>query len=303
MEAAVAETVEAFGGLDVCVNNASAISLTGTLETPMKRYDLMHDINARGTFMVSQKCIPHLEKSDHAHILNLSPPLDMRPRWFRNHVAYTMAKYGMSLCVLGMAEELRGKGIAVNALWPLTAIDTAAVRNVLGDDRMAKMSRLPEIVADAAHAILARDPASCTGQFLIDEEVLREVGVEDFSALPARGRDGADGRLLRPRRGVRPLADEDRARDGGRLTRAGVAREASAPVLFDEDRHPVRHSSTACRSAGLCPYARFSRNRSTVSSVPTFSATAAAMNWFRETPSARASLSAADFTECGNLRR
>lgn len=187
VEAAVARTVETFGGIDACVNNASAISLTGTLETPMKRYDLMHDINARGTFMVSQKCIPHLEKSTRAHILNLSPPLDMRPRWFRNHVAYTMAKYGMSLCVLGMAEELRGKGIAVNALWPLTAIDTAAVRNVLGDERMAKMSRLPEIVADAAHLILAREPASCTGRFLIDEEVLREAGIEDFSRYQHEG--------------------------------------------------------------------------------------------------------------------
>ena len=153
----------------------------------MKRYDLMNDINARGTFLVSRTCIPHLEKSDHAHILNLSPPLDMRPRWFRNHVAYTIAKYGMSLCVLGMAGELRGRGIGVNALWPLTAIDTAAVRNVLGDDRMAKMSRLPGIVADAAHAILARDPTRCSGNFFIDEEVLREEGVTDFSAYQHEG--------------------------------------------------------------------------------------------------------------------
>ena len=181
VEAAVARTVEAFGGIDICVNNASAISLSGTLETSMKRYDLMHDINTRGTFLVSKTCIPHLERSDHAHILNLSPPLDMRARWFKGHVAYTIAKYGMSLCVLGMAEELREKGIAVNALWPLTAIDTAAVRNVLGDDRMARMSRLPEIVADAAHAILVRDPAACTGNFFIDEEVLKEEGVDDFS--------------------------------------------------------------------------------------------------------------------------
>jgi len=181
VEAAVARTVDAFGGIDICVNNASAISLTGTLDTPMKRYDLMNDINARGTFLVSRMCIPHLKKSNHAHILNLSPPLDMRPKWFKGHVAYTMAKYGMSLCVLGMAEELKGDDIAVNALWPLTAVDTAAVRNVLGDDRMARMSRLPDIVADAAHAILRREPAGCTGNFFIDEEVLKEEGITDFS--------------------------------------------------------------------------------------------------------------------------
>ena len=187
VEAAVAKTVETFGGIDVCVNNASAISLTGTLETSMKRYDLMNDINARGTFLVSKTCIPHLKASAHAHILNLSPPLDMRAKWFQGHVAYTMAKYGMSLCVLGMAEELRGEGIGVNALWPLTAIDTAAVRNVLGDDRMARMSRLPDIVADAAHAILVRDPRECTGNFFIDEEVLKEEGVTDFAKYQHEG--------------------------------------------------------------------------------------------------------------------
>lgn len=181
VEAAIEQTVARFGGIDICVNNASAISLTGTLETPMKRYDLMNGINARGTFMVSQKALPYLLKSSHAHILNLSPPLDMRPHWFKGHVAYTMAKYGMSLCVLGMAEEFREQGVGVNALWPLTAIDTAAVRNVLGDDRMARMSRLPTIVADAAHAILVRDPRTCTGNFFIDEEVLLEEGVSDFS--------------------------------------------------------------------------------------------------------------------------
>lgn len=187
VEAAIAKTVETFGGIDICVNNASAISLTGTLETPMKRYDLMNGINARGTFMVSQKALPHLLKSSHPHILNLSPPLDMRPHWFKGHVAYTMAKYGMSLCVLGMAEEFRDQGVGVNALWPLTAIDTAAVRNVLGDDRMARMSRLPGIVADAAHAILVRDPKQCTGNFFIDEEVLREAGVTDFSGYQHEG--------------------------------------------------------------------------------------------------------------------
>ena len=181
VEAAVAKTVETFGGIDFCINNASAIQLTGTLSTEMKRYDLMHQINTRGTYLVSQKCLPHLKKSDHAHVLNLSPPLDMNPKWFSRHVAYTMAKYGMSMCVLGMAEEFRKDGIGVNALWPLTAIDTAAVRNVLGGDQMAKMSRLPEIMADAAHAILSRDPRQCTGNFFIDEEVLREEGVTDFS--------------------------------------------------------------------------------------------------------------------------
>jgi len=187
VEAAVAKTAETFGGIDICVNNASAIALTGTLETSMKRYDLMHDINTRGTFLVSKTCIPHLKKSDHAHILNLSPPLDLRPRWFSGHVAYTIAKYGMSLCVLGMADELRAEGIGVNALWPLTAIDTAAVRNVLGDDRMARMSRLPEIVADAAHAILVRDPHACTGNFFIDEEVLRAEGIDDFTRYQHEG--------------------------------------------------------------------------------------------------------------------
>jgi citronellol/citronellal dehydrogenase len=147
----------------------------------MKRFDLMHQINTRGTFLVSQKCLPHLKQSDHAHILNLSPPLDMSAKWFAPHVAYTMAKFGMSMCVLGMAREFEKDSIGVNALWPLTAIDTAAVRNVLGGDAMARMSRMPEIVADAAYAILNRDPKTCTGNFFIDEEVLREEGVTDFS--------------------------------------------------------------------------------------------------------------------------
>ena len=179
--AAVDKAVEAFGGIDICINNASAIQLTGTLSTDMKRFDLMHQINTRGTFLVSQKCLPQLKQSDHPHILNLSPPLDMSAKWFSRHVAYTMAKYGMSMCVLGMAEEFKKDGIGVNALWPLTAIDTAAVRNVLGGDKMALMSRLPEIMADSAHAILSRDPKSCSGNFFIDEEVLREEGVTDFS--------------------------------------------------------------------------------------------------------------------------
>lgn len=180
--ATVTKAAETFGGIDICINNASAIQLTGTLSTDMKRFDLMHQINTRGTFLVSQKCLPHLKKSGHPHILNLSPPLDMSAKWFSRHVAYTMAKYGMSMCVLGMAEEFRKDGVGVNALWPLTAIDTAAVRNVLGGDKMALMSRLPEIMADAAHAVLSRDPKNCSGNFFIDEEVLREEGVSDFSA-------------------------------------------------------------------------------------------------------------------------
>lgn len=181
VDAAIAKTVEEFGGIDICVNNASAISLTGTQDTPMKRYDLMNEVNTRGTYMVSQKALPFLKKSEHAHILNLSPPLDLNPKWFKNHVAYTIAKYGMSLCVLGMAEEFREQTIGVNALWPLTAIDTAAIRNVIGDDKMALMCRKPSIMADAALAILSRDPASCTGNFFIDEEVLKQEGVSDFS--------------------------------------------------------------------------------------------------------------------------
>lgn len=181
VEAAIARTVEEFGGIDICVNNASAISLTDTASTPMKRYDLMNDVNVRGTYLVSQKALPYLQQSSHAHILNLSPPLDMQAKWFKKHVAYTIAKYGMSLCVLGMAEEFRDQNIGVNALWPITAIDTAAVRNVIGDDEMAKQCRSPAIMADAALAILKRDPSQCSGNFFIDEEVLIEEGVTDLS--------------------------------------------------------------------------------------------------------------------------
>lgn len=187
VDAAIAKTVEEFGGIDICVNNASAISLTGTLETPMKRYDLMNEVNTRGTYMVSQKALPYLKKSEHAHILNLSPPLDLNPKWFKNHVAYTIAKYGMSLCVLGMAEEFRKEAIGVNALWPITAVDTAAVRNVIGDDKMALMCRKPSIMADSAIAVLSRNPAACTGNFFIDEEVLKEEGVTDFSVYQHEG--------------------------------------------------------------------------------------------------------------------
>ena len=179
--AAVEKTVATFGGIDICVNNASAINLTGTLSTDMKRFDLMHQINTRGTFLVSKMCIPYLKLADNPHILNLSPPLDMQAKWFKNHVAYTMAKFGMSMCTLGMSAEFARDGIAVNSLWPLTAIDTAAVRNLLGGSTVAQMSRSPEIMADAAHAILSRSSRETTGNFFIDEEVLRAEGVTDLS--------------------------------------------------------------------------------------------------------------------------
>ena len=178
--AAVALAVRTFGGIDVLVNNASAISLTGTVATPMKRFDLMHQVNVRGTFACSQACIPHLAKAENPHILNLSPPLHFEERWFAPHVAYSMAKFGMSLCVLGMAGELRDMGIAVNALWPRTVIATAAIENLLGGEAVMRGSRTPEIVADAAHAVLARPSRECTGNYFIDEEVLRSTGVTDF---------------------------------------------------------------------------------------------------------------------------
>lgn len=178
VEQAVQKTVETFGGIDICVNNASAISLTGTLATPMKRYDLMHHINTRGTFLVSKICLPHLLASKHTpHILNLSPPLSMKAKWFENHVAYTMAKFGMSMCVLGMAAEFKDR-VAVNALWPRTTIATAAV-NMLGGDDMMRASRKPDIMGDAAHAIFLKGK-DFTGNFCIDDEVLRAGGVTDF---------------------------------------------------------------------------------------------------------------------------
>ncbi len=177
--AAVEAAVTRFGGIDVCVNNASAIFLAGTVETPMKRYDLMHQVNARGTFATTQACIPVLARAENPHVLNLSPPLTMKARWFAPHLAYTMAKYGMSMCVLGMAEELGGRGIAVNALWPRTVIATAAL-NLLGAEGTARHGRTPEVVADAAMMILKRDARSCTGNFFIDEDVLRAEGVADF---------------------------------------------------------------------------------------------------------------------------
>ena len=178
---AVEETVSHFGGIDICVNNASAISLTKTPDTDMKRYDLMHQINGRGTYLVSKYCIPHLKKSSNPHILNLAPPLDMKSKWFGPHLAYTMAKFTMSMCVLGMAEELKADGIAVNGLWPRTAIATAAVKNVLGGEELMNISRKPEIMADAAYEIFIKDSKEFTGNFCIDDLVLHESGVKDFT--------------------------------------------------------------------------------------------------------------------------
>jgi citronellol/citronellal dehydrogenase len=175
----VAKTIETFGGIDILINNASAINLTGTLETPMKRFDLMWGVNARGTFLCSQACIPHLRKSPNPHILTLSPPLNLDPRWFELHTAYTISKYGMSLCVLGISAEFRDDGIAINALWPRTVIATAALA-MLDGLTPPQSCRKPEIVADAAHVILTRDSRCCTGNFYIDEDVLREAGVTDF---------------------------------------------------------------------------------------------------------------------------
>ena len=185
--AAVKKTVETFGGIDILVNNASAIHLTGTESTPMKRYDLMHQINTRGTFVCSQACVPHLKKAANPHVLNLSPPLNMETRWFAPHVAYTMAKFGMSMCVLGMAGEFKSAGVAFNALWPRTAIATAAVKNLLGGEAAMKGSRSPEIMADAAYAIFARPARECTGNFFIDDEVLASIGktdLEEYATVP-----------------------------------------------------------------------------------------------------------------------
>lgn len=176
---AVAKAVEKFGGIDILVNNASAIQLTPTLQTDMKRFDLMHSVNTRGTFLCSKLCLPHLLKAENPHVLNLSPPLNMEERWFAPHVAYTMAKFGMSECVLGMAGEFKGK-VAFNALWPRTAIATAAVKNLLGGDEMVKRSRKPEIMADAAYIIFNRDAKTVSGNFYIDDEVLTAEGVSDF---------------------------------------------------------------------------------------------------------------------------
>ena len=177
---AVQQGVEKFGGIDILVNNASAISLTNTAKTAMKRYDLMHQVNVRGTFLCSQACLPHLQQASNPHILNISPPLNMDAKWFAQHVAYTMTKYGMSMCVLGMAQEFAGR-IAVNALWPKTTIATAAIEFALGGDAMMRKSRSPEIMADTAHWILTQDAKSVTGNFFIDEDIMVQQGVTDLS--------------------------------------------------------------------------------------------------------------------------
>ena len=187
---AVQKTVERFGGIDIVVNNASAIQIEGSETLPMKRYDLMQNINTRGTFLVSRACVPHLKEGTNPHVLTLSPPLNMKPHWFQHHLAYTLAKYGMSMCTLGMAAEYAGDGIAFNSLWPRTIIATAAVQNLLGGDEAMARSRRPEILADAAHAILGRDSRECTGNFFVDDEVLAEEGITDLSDYTYG--DGAD---------------------------------------------------------------------------------------------------------------
>jgi citronellol/citronellal dehydrogenase len=182
VEAAVAATIERFGGIDVCVNNASAIDLSGTEALAIKRYDLMQDINTRGTFVVSRACIPHLKRAENPHILTLSPPISLEPRWLGPHIAYTIAKYGMTLCALGFAAELREAGVASNALWPRTLIATAAVQNLLGGDEAMAVSRKPELYADAAYAVVTRPSRECTGNALLCEDVLADEGVTDFDA-------------------------------------------------------------------------------------------------------------------------
>ena len=181
MDEAVELAVEEFGGIDIVVNNASAISLTSTTQTDMRRFDLMHQVNTRGTYMVSKYAIPHLERAANPHILMLSPPLDFQEKWFAPHLAYSLAKYGMSLCVLGLAGELRRKGIAVNALWPRSTIATSAIKNLLGGDQIIKASRTPEILADAAALVFAKPSRSFTGNFLIDDTFLAAEGITDLS--------------------------------------------------------------------------------------------------------------------------
>ncbi len=175
------KTIETFGGIDILINNASAINLTTTEKTEPKRFDLMHDINVRGTFFVTQACIPYLKKSENPHILTLSPPINLDPKWFKNHVAYTITKYSMSMMTMGWAEELKKDRIAANALWPKTTIDTAAVRNLLGGEMLANMSRTVDILADAAYYILRQPSGECTGNLFIDEQVLAKEGITDLS--------------------------------------------------------------------------------------------------------------------------
>jgi len=216
----VDEAVSTFGGIDILVNNASAISLTGTLETPMKKYDLMNSINARGTYLCSQACLPYLKQGKNPQILNIAPPLNMKPIWFKNHTAYTMAKYGMSMCVLGMAEEFKADGIAVNALWPKTGIATAAVE-MLGGEQLMNSSRKPEIMSDAAYVILTKNSRSYTGNFAIDEDVLREVGVNDFTPY-----DWVPGAELFPDYFVEG-AEEFFMQQGGELKKATKGQKSS----------------------------------------------------------------------------
>lgn len=185
--AAVAKTVETFGGIDIVINNASAIQLSGTLQTEAKRFDLMHDINVRGTFLMTQACIPYMQKSNHAHILTLSPPINLINKWMAPHIAYTMSKFNMSMMALAWAGEFKKDGIASNALWPRTTIDTAAVRNLLGGEALAKMSRTTDILADAAYFILRKTNLEYTGNTFIDEEVLAKEGITDlekYSVVP-----------------------------------------------------------------------------------------------------------------------
>jgi citronellol/citronellal dehydrogenase len=187
---AVEQAVEEFGGIDIAVNNASAINLLGTEELEVKRYDLMQEINVRGTFVVTKACLPHLKRAENPHVLTLSPPLNLDPKWFAEHVGYTISKYNMSMLTLGWAEEFREEGIAFNSLWPRTMIATAAVMNLLGGEEAMAQSRTPEILADAAHAILARPSRECTGNFFIDEEVLAEEGVTDLERYRADPQGG-----------------------------------------------------------------------------------------------------------------
>jgi citronellol/citronellal dehydrogenase len=186
---AIAQAIERFGGIDICVNNASAINLSGTEALELKRYDLMQDINTRGTFTVSKACVPHLKQGSNPHVLTLSPPLSLDPKWFKGHVGYTISKYGMSMCTLGMAEEFREDGIAFNALWPRTLVATAAVQNLLGGDAAMKGSRKPEIMADAAHVILTRPSRETTGNFFLAEDVLAEEGITDLRDYSYGGAD------------------------------------------------------------------------------------------------------------------
>ncbi len=180
VQAAVEEAVATFDGIDILINNASALGLTGTLQTPMKRFDLMHQVNVRGTFLCSQACLPHLLQARNPHILTIAPPLSLKPAWFAPHLAYSVSKFGMSLCMLGMAEEFKAQGIAVNALWPQTAIATAAVMTFLGGEVAIQRCRRPEIMADAAYLILTKSSRECTGNFFIDEALLRSAGITDF---------------------------------------------------------------------------------------------------------------------------